>query len=102
MTTEIEQLEGSFRGLNRDIDYSTVTFSFSPPLVETVYNRVPSFYNAFSTLKYAVITFLYYLTFILIYLIIFGIPVILILGLIYVTGWGEIGLIRRFFAKLRK
>lgn len=102
VTTEIEQLEGAFRGLNRDIDYSTVTFLLNPPVGEVVSNKVPSFSEAFSTLGYKVLSFLYYLLFILIYLVIFGIPVILVLGLIYVVGWGKVGLVRRFFGKLKK
>ena len=102
VTTEIEQLEGSFRGLNRDIDYSTVSFSLTPPAGEIVSNKIPSFYKAFSTLGYKVLSFLYYLLFTVIYLFIFGIPIVLILGLLYVLGWGKIGLIRRFFRRLRK
>ncbi len=102
VTTEIERLEGSFRGLNRDIDYSTVTFNLKPPVSETVSNKVPSFSRAFSVLKYKVFSFFYYLLFLLIYLVIFGIPVILIAGLIYFIGWGKVGLIRRFFKKLKK
>ena len=102
VTTEIERLEGTFRGLNRDIDYSSVTFRFKPPLLETVSNKIPSFSRAFQTLKYTVFSFLYYLLFIVIYLVIFGIPVILVSGLIYFTGWGKIGLIRRFFTKLKR
>ncbi len=102
VTTEIEQLEGSFRGLNRDIDYSTVTFQLSPPVTETVSKSIPSFYRTFSTLGYKILSFLYYLLFGVIYLVVFGIPLVLILGLIYILGWGRIGLIRRFFGKLRK
>ncbi len=102
VTTEIEQLEGTFRGLNRDIDYSTVTFILRSTVVESSSNNFPSFAKAFSSLKYMVVSFFYYLLFIIIYLIIFGVPVVLILGLIYVLGWGKVGLIRRFFGKLRK
>ncbi|MBI9107588.1 MAG: DUF4349 domain-containing protein [Spirochaetales bacterium] len=102
VTTEIEQLEGSFRGLNRDIDYSTVSFNLRLPYSETLSEDYPSFSNAFYALKDAVLTFLYYLTFAVIYLIIFGVPIVLILGLIYLLGWGRVGLIRRFFRKLKK
>jgi len=102
VTTEIERLEGSFRGLNRDIDYSTISFSLKPPFSEIASGGSPSFSNAFHALKDAVLTFLYYLTFAVIYLVIFGIPVVLILGLIYLLGWGRVGLIRRFFRKLKK
>ncbi len=101
VTTEIERLEGTFRGLNRDIDYSTVSFQLLPPLTETVSGRIPSFYKTFATLGYKVLSFLYYLLFGVIYLLIFGIPIVLVLGLIYILGWGRIGLIRRFFKKLK-
>lgn len=102
VTTEIERLEGSFRGLGRDINYSTVTFNLSPPIGESVSTGVPSFFDAFSTLKYKIFSFLYYLLFILIYLVIFGVPIVLVLGLIYVLGWGRVGFVRRFFSKLRR
>ena len=102
VTTEIEQMEGSFRGLNRDIDYSTVTFSLRSPIDNNTLNNFPSFTKAFTSLKYKIVSFFYYLLFVIIYLIIFGVPIILVLGLIYVLGWGKVGLIRRFFGKLRK
>jgi len=102
VTTEIEQLEGSFRGLNRDINYSTVTFVLRSPDVITDSGKFPSFAKAFSSLKYIVVSFFYYLLFTIIYLIIFGVPVVLALGLVYVLGWGRVGLIRKFFGKLRK
>ncbi len=102
VTTEIEQLEGAFRGLNRDIDYSTITFILRSVFVEDPSNKFPSFKNAFSSLKYVLATFFYYLFFVILYLIIFGIPVILAIGLLYVLGWGKIGLVRRFFGKLKK
>jgi hypothetical protein len=102
VTTEIEQLEGSFRGLNRDVDYSTVTFILRSPVVISTADNFPSFTKAFSSLKYIIVSFFYYLFFIIIYLIIFGVPIVLVLGLIYVLGWGKVGLIRKFFGKLRK
>ena len=102
VTTEIEQLEGTFRGLNRDIDYSTVTFVLRSPAIESSSNNFPSFAKAFSSLKYIVVSFFYYLLFIIIYLIIFGVPIVLVMGLIYVLGWGKVGLIRRFFRRLKK
>lgn len=102
VTTEIEQLEGSFLGLSRDIDYSTVTFILRSPVVENTSGNFPSFSKAFSSLKYIVVSFFYYLLFIIIYLILFGVPVVLVLGMIYVFGWGKVGLIRRFFWKLKR
>jgi Domain of unknown function (DUF4349) len=102
VSTEIEHLEGSFQGLNRDIDYSSVTFVLRSPVVEGSSNNFPSFVKAFSALKYIVVSFFYYLIFIIIYLIIFGVPIILVLGLFYVLGWGKVGLIRKFFGKLKR
>jgi Domain of unknown function (DUF4349) len=102
VTIEIEQLEGSFRGLNRDVDYSTVTFVLRSTVIESSSNNFPSFSKAFSSLKYIVVSFIYYLFFVIIYLIIFGVPIVLVLGLFYVIGWGKIGLIRKFFGKLKK
>ena len=102
VTTEIEKLEGSFRGLNRDIDYSTITFQLSPSVTETVSRGIPSFSRTFSTLGYKILSFFYYLFFGVIYLVVFGVPLVLVMGLIYILGWGKIGLIRKFFRKLRK
>ncbi|RKX87379.1 MAG: hypothetical protein DRP58_02900 [Spirochaetes bacterium] len=102
VTTKIEQMEGSFRGLNRDIDYSTVTFVLRSSYIESSSGNFPSFTETFLSLKYKIVSFLYYLLFIIIYLIIFGVPIVLSLGLVYVLGWGRVGLIRKFFGKLRK
>ena len=55
VTTEIEQLEGSFQGLNQDIDYSTVTFVLRSSVIESSPGNFPSFTKAFSSLKYVVL-----------------------------------------------
>lgn len=102
VTAEIEQMEGSFRGLNRDIDYSTVTFSLKSLVKESTSYNFPSFAKAFSSLGHVLISFFYYLLFIIIYLILFGVPLVLVLGLLFVLGWGKIGLIRKFFGKLKR
>lgn len=102
VTGEIERLEGSFKRLERDINYSTLTVNLYPPVSEEESGNVPSFLKAFATLKYKIISFMYYLFFTFVYLIIFGVPVVLFAGLVFFIGWGRLGLIRKFFRKLKK
>ncbi|NQT57760.1 MAG: DUF4349 domain-containing protein [Bacteroidetes bacterium] len=98
--SEIESMERTMRRLDGQISYSTVYFYGELPPEEQVSVDLPSVAEGLKRLGYGFISLLYYIGIGLLYAVIFGVPIILVLGLIYLVGWGRIGLIRKFFRLL--
>ena len=100
--SEIESMERTIRRLEGQISYSTVYFYGELPPEEQVSGELPSIVEGLKKLGYGFITLIYYIGIGLLYAVIFGVPIILVLGLIYLVGWGRIGLIRKFFKLLSR
>lgn len=100
--TEIEQLERTMRRLTTQIDYATVNLTLKLPADKQVSGNLPNLLEGLKQLGYGFINLLYYIAIGLLYAIIFGIPVIFVLGLLYFVGFGRLGLIRRFFKALSR
>ena len=98
--SEIESMEQTMRRLDGQISYSTVYFYAELPPAEQVSGNIPSIAEGLKKLGYGFISLLYYIGMGLLYTMIFGIPIILVLGLLFLIGWGRIGLVRRFFRLL--
>ena len=100
VTAEIESLELEFKNLIHLISYSTLTLNLYMPGSSEVTRYLPSLKNGFLDFGYAFLNFLYIIFFVLLYGIIFGIPLILLVALIYFITFGKIGLIKKLFKKL--
>ncbi len=96
---EIEQLEGSFRQLDNQVEYSTVTFTISLPRSQQISESYPSFVEGLKKLGYDIIWFSYRVLMMIIYLAVFGTILFAVFGGLYVLTFGKIGIIRKIFSK---
>ncbi len=100
--SEIESMERTMRRLDGQISYSTVYFNAELPPEEQVSGNFPSIAEGLKKLGYGFVSLLYYIGLSLLYAVIFGVPIVLVLGLVFLVGWGRIGLIRKFFRLLSR
>ncbi len=100
VTTEIESLELEFKNLSHLIAYSTLTLNLSMPGVNEVTRYLPSLKKGFLDFGYAFLNFLYVIFFAILYIIVFGIPLLFIIAIFYFITFGKIGLIKKLFKKL--
>lgn len=99
--SEIESMEGRLKLLTNQIDYSTISI-----YMETA---TPAFSPSYSINKidfkrigYNIVNFVIGLFKVLIYIIVYGIPILAVLFLFYWICFGKIGLIRKIFKRLSK
>ncbi len=99
--SEIESMEGRLKLLTNQIDYSTISI-----YMETA---TPAFSPSYSINKidfkrigYNIVNFVIGLFKVLIYIIVYGIPILALLFLFYWICFGKIGLIRKIFKRLSK
>lgn len=99
--SEIESMEGRLKLLINQIDYSTISI-----YMETA---TPAFSPSYSINKidfkrigYNIVNFVIGLFKVLIYIIVYGIPILAVLFLFYWICFGKIGLIRKIFKRLSK
>jgi len=100
VTSEIESLELEFKNLSHLIAFSTLTINISVPGVEEVTRYFPSLKKGFVNFGYAIVNFLYVLLFAILYIVVFGVPITIIIALIYFITFGKIGFVRKLFKKL--
>jgi hypothetical protein len=99
--TELEQLQGSFQNLSHQISLSTLHLQVYLPSWEAQSDPLPSLRAGLKAFGRTVLRVLYALFFLVLGIVTFGVPAVLILGVLYWIGFGRIGLVRRFFKKLR-
>ncbi len=98
--TEIERLEGSYKQLSSLIAYSTLNIELSLPSYEKETGTLPSIREGLRKIGSAVLTFLYYLIFVIVGIVIFGVPAIAVAALLYYLSFGKIGLVKKLFRSL--
>lgn len=98
-TTEIEQLEASFRNLDQQIAYSTLNITLHLPGSpdRTGFDLGSALQKFLKNLG----EFFQNLLIWILYLVFFGIPIALLTALFFWLLFGRIGLLRRLFALLR-
>jgi hypothetical protein len=97
--SELDAMESSFKVLADQVDFSTVsTYASLPPEALPASQR--SFLGGLSRIWDAFQGFLFFLGFALVAIALFGIPAILLLGLLWYAGFGKVGLIRKYFSLL--
>ena len=97
---EIEQMEGSFKNLTNLISYSTLTLTFSIPGTDEFVRNYPSIIKGLKDFGYTVVSFFYVLFFIILSIIAFGVPVVILLAILYYITFGKRGLLKKLFKLL--
>ncbi len=103
VTADIESMQGQMNRLASQIDFSEITINarLKPNHTEAGFT-LPDVGRRFSDLASNIVYFFVGFLFVLLYVVIFGIPVLLVVALIYWLGWGKVGLVRKLFHKLKK
>ena len=103
MTAEIEEMQGQFNRLSKQIDYSEIYIEANLP-----YNHAedrgfifPDLKSAFIEFCETVVGFFTGFVFVVLYILIFGIPILCVAFLLYWICFGKIGVLRKLFAKIR-
>jgi hypothetical protein len=97
VTEELESIEGQFNNLSHMISYSSLTMNFYVPGSNETVRILPSLSNSMKDLGYALGSFFIILSVIILGIIGFGIPIIVIIALLYFVTFGKIGLVRKLF-----
>lgn len=103
VTADLEAMQGQMNRLSAQISFSEITvFARLKPNHTDEGFVMPDVGGKFSNLLGDVVYFAVGILFVLIYIVIFGVPIILIIALLYWICFGKIGLVRKLFGKLRK
>lgn len=97
---ELERLKGSFRNLSHLVSFSTLRLDVQLPSYASEKAPLPSLRAGLRNFGYTIANVFYGIFFVVLGLIVFGVPALLILGLLYWISFGKIGLLRRFFQRL--
>ena len=101
--SDLESMQGQMNRLSNQINYSTLSVYLELPAdkEEEGFQRI-TLGNRLSSLLSNFTTFLQYLALGAVALVVFGIPALLVLALLWWLAFGKIGLIRKLFQKLKK
>ncbi|WP_304221422.1 DUF4349 domain-containing protein [Gracilinema caldarium] len=95
-TTELESLEGNFRGLVKQVDYATINLTIEPEV--SAGTGEPGFFDQLKNLFAAFGAFLQTVLVIMIGTVLYGVPLVLLAALLWWLLLGRIGLLRKLFA----
>lgn len=103
VVSELESMEGRMKRLSNQIDYSTININAVLP---TGYSDSgfdwPDLKDKFSKLGYNIVNFLAgFLVFIL-YLVLYGLPILALVAFLFWLLFGKVGLLRKLYNKLKK
>lgn len=101
--SDLESMQGQMNRLSNQINYSTLSVYLELPAdkEEEGFQRI-TLGSRLSSLLSGFTTFLQYLALGAVALVVFGIPALLVLALLWWLCFGKIGLIRKLFQKLKK
>ncbi|MBP5357802.1 MAG: DUF4349 domain-containing protein [Treponema sp.] len=100
VTSEVEAMKGQLKLLNSQVDYSTIVLDARLPPNETEQGfTLPDTKSGFKNFLGTAAGFFNGIMFFLLYLILFGVPIILLAALLWWLCFGKIGLIRKLFKK---
>ncbi len=94
-TTELESLEGNFRGLVKQVDYATINLTIEPELA-TGTGELP-FFDQLKNIFVSFGVFLQKVLVLLIGVVLYGVPLVLLAALLWWLLVGRIGLLRKLF-----
>lgn len=96
---DLDSMEASFKALSDQISYATISVSVDLP-PEATASAQRSFLGGLAKVWDRFVGFLYFIVYALAGLALFGVPSVLVVGLLYWLCFGKIGLVRKFFALL--
>lgn len=99
--TELESLEGSFRNLSHLVSFSTLNLHVRLPSYASDHSPLPSLREGLRNFGYTVVNVFYGIFFVILGIVVFGVPLVLAAGVLYWLGFGKIGVLRKFFRTLR-
>lgn len=103
VTSELERMQGQMNRLKSQIDYSTIYVTAELPVNQNESGFVMPDTNSQLRQFFAnILNFFVKFIFTALYIVIFGVPSVLFLMLIYWLGFGKVGLLRKLFARIRK
>lgn len=103
VTTEIERMQGQMNRLKNQISYSTIDVDAMLPVNRTETGFMfPDLKNSAGEFLGNVMEFFVHFFFVVLYIFIFGVPIILLGILIYWLSFGKVGLVKKLFNKTRK
>ena len=100
--TEIESMEGRMRRLSNQIDYSTITVELQLPYRTTDQGfQWPSLDRNVRRFLSNVVDFFVDFVAIVLYIVIFGVPILALVAFLYWLLLGRMGLLKRIFKRLK-
>lgn len=101
VTSDLETMQGQMNRLAGKVDFATVTISVElPPTKIEEGFELPDAGEKAKNLFCGLLTFIVELFFILLYIILYGAPIVLVIALIYWLCFGKVGIVRKLFSKL--
>lgn len=97
LQSEIDRTGRDLRGLENDVDYSTVELAILGPAAASISYQYPNLPDQIKGLLRNFVNFLSYLLVIIIGIVVFGIPVVLLLVLFFWLLFGKIGLLKKLW-----
>lgn len=97
---EIEELEGELKGLGRLVSFSRIDLSASLPARLSPPAPGPGLGDRFASFFEGAGDFFAGLLVVLVGLVVFGVPLVLLAGLLWWLLFGKIGLLKRFFSRI--
>lgn len=103
VTADLESMQGQMNRLSSQIDFSEISVDARLPANQNESGFVlPDAGNSFREFLYNLANFFVGFFFAVLYVVIFGVPIVLVLALLYWICFGKIGLIRKLYNKLKK
>ena len=102
VTSELESMEKQFRRLSNQIDFSTISISCSLPANTTEAGfETPDFLQGLKDFAYNALQFVCNFGLGILYIVLIGVPSVLLVALLYWLCFGKIGLVKKLFRKLK-
>ncbi len=97
---DLENFERGFKDLSKSVTYSTIDVYFSVPGTKSEVKPLPSILAGLKDFGLMFLNFLYGFFFFILGLVFLGVPIVLLIALIYYVTFGKIGLVRILFKRL--
>ncbi|MBR3549652.1 MAG: DUF4349 domain-containing protein [Treponema sp.] len=101
VTSDLERMQGQMNRLSGKIEFATVNISAKLPANHTEEGfALPNAGEKAKELFGGFFSFIINLIFVLLYIVFYGIPIILVVALFYWICFGKLGLLRKLFGKI--